>query len=213
MNKINKINELQGWRNAEDEELQVIQGILLKGAKVEKKSSGIINVVLVFFIFACFSGIKTLVDYIFIALERGDNGDVVILVGMILVLLLISIGLGMNFIQSITKKTAETYYEAINTNKLRVVDVQIEEVISLRGIGRGIDGHRVKVKDMYGMYCDENIVFECCNGYQKTKGLLIDVPMREDENGIISRKCVIPCKEKDPRLWNIGIKNYNKFFK
>lgn len=213
MVKVNKTNELQGWRLANEEELKVVQGILLKGARFEIKSSGIMNFSFVLFLFACISGIKVLIDYISIALRSGNNGDVVILAGMIVVLLLISIVLGINLIKSITKKTEKTYYEAINTNKLRVVDIQIEEVISLRGIGSGIDGHRVRVKDMYDVYCEENIVFECCNGYQKTKGLLIDVPIREDENGVISRKCVIPCKENDPHLWRIGMKNYNELTK
>lgn len=213
MDKVSKTSELQGWRTADDDELKVIQGILLKGANNEKGSSSVMKVGLFIFIGVCLVGVKNLVDYIFIAVGNGDIGSALILLVMILVLLLILFGLGMTLIKNLTRKTAETYYEAINTNKLRVMDVQIEEVISLRGIGRGTDGHRVKVKDMYDVYCEENIVFECCNGYQKTRGILIEVPMREDENGIISRKCVIPCKEKDPRLWHIGMKNYNELNK
>lgn len=207
--RVDNVSQLQGWRKANEEELKVIQGIMLKGASIEKGSSNVINSILGLFMLACLVGVKNFSGYIFIAKSNGRSGDIPVFVVVIIVLLLIAIGIGVVIFNNLKKNTAERYYDAINTNKLRVLDVKIEEIISLRGVGRGADGHRVKVSDRYGTYCEENIVFECCNGYQKTNGILIDVPMRQDENSTVSRKCVIPCKEKDPRLWHIGMKHYS----
>lgn len=211
--RVDNINQLQGWRKANEDELKVIQGILLKGASIEKGSGNVINVVLSLFALACLVGVKEFVGYIFVALSNGKSNDIPVFVIIIVVLILIALGLVILIFRNLKKNTAKTYYDAINTNQLQVLDIKMEEIISLRGVGRGTDGHRVKVSDMYGTYCEENIVFECCNGYQKTKGILIDVTMSQGEKGIVSRKCVIPCKEKDPRLWHIGMKNYSTLAK
>lgn len=213
LDRVSKVSELKSWRLASREELKVIQGLFLRNAGTEKGAENVINAILAIFAFLCLCGVKKMIDFILIAISRNAMDDVLFFVVLIILLLGVALALGILIIKNITRKTAETYYEAINTNKLRVVDVQIVEVISLRGIGKGTDGHRVKVRDMNDVYCEENIVFTCCNGYQKTKGLLIDVPIREDENGIVSRKCVIPCKENDPRLWNMGMRNYSKLVK
>ena len=52
MSRVQKIGELQGWREAKGEELDVIQGYFLKDAKLDKQSEKIIDLVLAAFL--CF---------------------------------------------------------------------------------------------------------------------------------------------------------------
>ena len=211
LDKVLNVHELQGWRLARAEELQVIQGFFLKEAQKEKKIDRSTDVIFGFFAVLSLMGTIKISDFVLQTYAQNEITDTVLLILVAIGLALIAIFLIRTIITSSKKKTVEKYFDAISTNMLRVNDVEIVEVVSLRGIGSAAtDGHRVKVKDMYGNYCEENIVFECCNGYQKTKALLIDITISKNEAGVISRKRVIPCKEYDPRLWSIGLNNYKR---
>ena len=208
MTRIDNTNQLQGWRQATEEELKVIQGIFLKEAKQEKGLDSVANIFFGLFGGLSLMGSCSIFNFITQSFRENEIMDTLILAIMMIASFLFGIVLIKELVNS--KNTANKFFDAINTNKLKVNDVEIVEVISLRGVGNGTDGHRVKVKDMFDNYCDENIVFECKNGYKKTKAILIDIPISENENGIVSRTRVIPCKEYDERLWNIGLFNYNR---
>lgn len=220
MNRVVSANELQIWRSVSNEEAKVIQGIIRKEAKDAKRSSIIINSLLAFYILVLPIEIILLVNCVFVALERKDSYGVFALISLIIGISLIIFILGKSLFKSLrikllSKKDTQPYYETIKPHLIKAVDVQIEEIIFQGELNRGKDyinidciGNIVKVKDRYDTYCDTLFMCESYNGCQKTKAILFEVPIFEEEDGISIMK-VIPCKEYDPRLWSIGLKNYN----
>ena len=211
MDRVSSVDEFQGWREAKGEELQVIQGCFLKDAQLKKQNTKISNVIFGVFTILCLMGAISILEFIIATFRENEIADTVFLSVILIGLLFIAVAFIKIPINSYKRKTSDKLFDAIYSNKFRVNDVEIVEVTAFLGLGDGPGGHEVKVKDMYGNYCDEDIFFVCHNGYQKTGALLVDIPILENGEQLFCVQRVIPCKEFDPVLWNIGLKNYNKY--
>ncbi len=208
INMVYDTGKLYGWRTPDGEELKVAKGLMMNDAKSSVRTGGVMNVFLVVFSTVSFYGAWNMLLYLMDPSTRDGMRDTVLMAVLFAVLLITGILLAKMAFGSFRDKTGELQREAIRENNIRINDVEIHEVITLRGVGEGIDGHRVKVKDMTGTYCNENIEFVCLNGYKKTKALLMEVPVGEEV-----RKIVIPCKEYDQKIWDVGTKYHDRYFR
>ena len=212
MNKVPNANELKGWRTPSQEEVCVIQGILFTEAKNENKAEKKVNILYSVVIYVCVLGIIEIAKLSKLMMKNSDYGLLIFMCIVFLLVCFVALFFLKMLIINIKDKVSKSFMDAIRKQRFLVNNVEIEDVISLHGVSKGIGGHCAIIKDELGTICDEKIVYMCCNGYKKTRALLIHVSDIRNAADIVDKKYVIPLQEYDERLWNIGLLNYNRRF-
>lgn len=215
INWVYNTDKLQGWRNANSEELKVAKGLLLYNAKSSKSSSTILKVFLAVFSYVSIAGALGVVQNSTVFIREGDFFHMLLCLVVVLVLGIFGVFLGVEFVKGVVSKSDSLYLEAIKNDRIRVNDVEIYK-LTYTGVGNVDSPTRcyARVKDCCGTYCnEEGIEFICTNVHKETKGLIIEVIYSDSKGNALRKKCVIACREYDPKIYEVGMNYYNKYYK
>lgn len=213
--KIEKIDELVGWREAFNEEKKIIQGILLDTVSGENKTLRMVKFYLILFTLAGVAGAGKFFEFAKIAIAGKDYMSTVILGVIIFGCLALSYHLGKMLFIYIVEKPVKVFEEAIRQGHFRVMDVEIVEEIKNQNVRDNLDGHYVRVRDMQGIVCNEILRIRFANNYKGREAILVEVLLNVSEKAQkkITRTIVLPTKSSSKYTWEKGLKLYQKYMK